>query len=277
MTEQVPDFVQNLPADRQEEAMTVLRQLAIAAQVPFSEVVVRVERMVGPDLSEKAIRDLQLTLDTAAELRGLQDVTFADKEPDYDPLPEDVTPYEVRHRYMMELRRLYGDKLAEASTVEYKNGWFSIQIAYLGRDGEVYPGPITKHRKAEVVQMCNNLRNMVPEHQSDRSRQVRFVLKIEIQAVTKEAAAKQNLDFWLPVSGVTFPKLIAGDESAGSLPVVLRDINNITSQDFGDKIEDVWRQAVHLEQQAARASGPFTTYRPRPQIRERQTENPNNE
>jgi len=71
-----------------------------------------------------------------------------------------MTPNELCQAYRNELRRLYGDQVADASRVDYGRGWYYIGVARRFGDGSVGQGGVMPdcYRKAQVEEMLSNLK-----------------------------------------------------------------------------------------------------------------------
>jgi len=82
-----------------------------------------------------------------------------------------MTPDELCRAYREELRRLYGDKVADKSRISYRRGWFYILKAQTFRDGSCGPiGPSRAYRKRKVLEMLTWLQDQrpVPPHRIQR-------------------------------------------------------------------------------------------------------------
>lgn len=70
------------------------------------------------------------------------------------------TPKELCSTYREELRRLYGNKIADESRIYYGHGWYYINVAKEYPDGSIgCIGPAHAYRKNRVVAMIHNLRH----------------------------------------------------------------------------------------------------------------------
>ena len=70
-----------------------------------------------------------------------------------------MKPQEVMDAYRAELRRLYGDEIADKTKLAYGRGWYYLNVATKYRDGSVGAiGPGDPMRKAELIKRTENLR-----------------------------------------------------------------------------------------------------------------------
>lgn len=66
---------------------------------------------------------------------------------------------EVMNAYRAELRRLYGDEVADKTELHYARGWYYLNIARKFRDGSVGTlGKADAMRGSWLVKMTENLR-----------------------------------------------------------------------------------------------------------------------
>jgi hypothetical protein len=65
-----------------------------------------------------------------------------------------MTPQEICTEYREQLRRLYGDEIADKSQVDYIHGWFFIGIAKRYQDGSCG----NAYRKIKVLEMIEQLK-----------------------------------------------------------------------------------------------------------------------
>jgi hypothetical protein len=66
--------------------------------------------------------------------------------------------------YREQLRRLYGDDVADKSELYYNRGWYYVNIAQALNDGSVgVLGTASAHRQKEIIERTLNLKKRKPK------------------------------------------------------------------------------------------------------------------
>lgn len=72
----------------------------------------------------------------------------------------DLTPDELCAAYREQLRRLYGDEIAQKAQVDYKRGWYYIAITWASI--------VQPYREVQVLAMLEALKECTPNQQTER-------------------------------------------------------------------------------------------------------------
>jgi len=74
-----------------------------------------------------------------------------------------MTPDELCKAYRDELRRIYGDTVADKSRIFYRRGWFYILKATTFPDGSCgHIGPVPAYRRRKVLERLTWLQDRQP-------------------------------------------------------------------------------------------------------------------
>jgi hypothetical protein len=84
-------------------------------------------------------------------------------------MPRAMTPDELCIAYREELRRLYGDEIADKSRIDYGHGWYYVSKAKRYSDGSIGVWSVANaYHKKQMLKMLEVLRARDPKQTERR-------------------------------------------------------------------------------------------------------------